>query len=81
MLQVDDASDSSSEDHFYSILLLGKKSNKYKITMSINRIMIKMEVDSGAECLIVPKLLFNEKLKEVCSLSPSTVSLHIYTPV
>ena len=46
------------------------------ITVSISKIMI--EVDSRAECSIVPKILFNEKLKEVCSLSPSIVSLHQY---
>ena len=55
-----------------------EESNKCMITVSINRIMIEMEVDSGAERLTVPKLLFNEKLKEVCSLSPSTVNLHQY---
>ena len=48
------------------------------ITVSINGIMIEMELDSGAERSTIPKLLFNEKLKEVCSLSPSKVSLHQY---
>ena len=77
-LQVDEASDSSSEDNLHSIFQLGKKSNKYMITVSINGIMIEMELDSGAERSTIPKLLFNEKLKEVCSLSPSKVSLHQY---
>ena len=48
------------------------------ITKGINGIMMEMEVDSGAECSTVPKLLFEEKLKEVCKLSPSAVSLHQY---
>ena len=40
--------------------------------------MIEMEVDSGAEHSTVPKSLFEEKLEQVCRLSPSTVSLHQY---
>ena len=66
------------EHHLHSIFQLGKKSDKYVITVSINRIMIEVEVDSGAERLTVPKFLFYEKLKEVCSLSSSTASLNYY---
>ena len=51
MLQVDDASDSSSEDHFHSIF----QNPLSSYTVGINRIMIEMEVDSGAERLTVPK--------------------------
>ena len=72
VLRVDEAaSDSSSEDHLHSIFQLGKKANKYMITVGINGILIEMEVDSGAERSTIPKLLFEEKLKKVCKLSPS----------
>ena len=45
VLQANDASGSSLEDHLHGNFQLGKKSNKYMITVSINGIMI--EVDSG----------------------------------
>ena len=68
--------DSDSDDHLHSIFQLGKESNEYIITVKINGIMINMEVDSGAERSTVPKSLFEEKLRSVCELSPSAVSLH-----
>ena len=40
--------------------------------------MINTEVDSGAERSTVPKSLFEEKLTNVCKLSPLAVSLHQY---
>ena len=37
-----------------------------------------MEVDSGVERSTIPKSLFEEKLTNVCKLSPSALSLHQY---
>ena len=56
VLRVDEAaSDSSFEDHLHSIFQLGKKANKYMITVGINGILIEIEVDSGAERSTIPK--------------------------
>ena len=74
----DSNSDSSDLEQLHAILQLGTKSNKFVITVQINKVPIEMEVDSGAERSTVPLSVFQQKLADVCELQPSSVSLHQY---
>ena len=72
----DDSSDSSG--CLYNILQLGNRANKFLLTVDINAVPIKMEVDSGAERSTIPLSLFKQKLSGVCKLKPSRVSMYQY---
>ena len=71
------SSDSSEFEHLYTIFQLGK-SNKFVISVEINKVPIEMEVYSGAERSTVPFSVFQQKLADVCELQPSLISLHQY---
>ena len=74
----DNGSSSDSSGCMHTILQLGTKASKFLITVAINSVPIEMEVDSGAEQSTVPLSTFTHKLKNVCKLKPSTVSLYQY---
>ena len=74
-----DSSDSDSSNELHSIFQLGNHSQeKFLVTVNINGVPVKMEVDSGAERSTIPTPIFNEKLASVCKLTPSSVNLHQY---
>ena len=62
----------------HTTLQLGTKAGKFLITVSINSVPVEMEVDPGAERSTVPLSTFNQRLKSVCKLQPSSVSLYQY---
>jgi len=54
--------DSSAEEYLHSIFQLGNNSQKFIITVTINGVELKMEVDSGAEHSTIPWSVFQKKL-------------------
>ena len=72
---------SDSSGYLHNILQLGTQANKFLLTVDINSMPIMMEVDSAAECSIMPLALFEQKLLGVCKLRPSRVSLYQYNKV
>ena len=74
----DDDSGGSTEGYLHNIFQLGNTTRKFIVTVCINRVELDMEVDSGAERTTMPWSIFQEKLVDVCDLTPTTVTLRQY---
>ena len=74
----DDDSGGSTEGYLHNIFQLGNTTRKFIVTVCINGVELDMEVDSGAERTTMPWSIFQEKLVDVCDLTPTTVTLRQY---
>ena len=76
-LQEDDSTD-STEGYLHTICQLGDTACKFTIPVCINGVKILVEVDSCAEHTTMPWSVYQEKLVDVCHLTPTAVTLHQY---
>ena len=74
----DDSTEPSSDEQLHGIFQVDGKSPKFMVAVTVNGVQIKMEVDTGAERSTIPAALFEEKLRTVCKLVPSQVTLRQY---
>ena len=62
----------------HGIFQVDGRSPKFMVAVTINGVQMKMEIDIGTECSSIPATLFQEKLRTVCKLMPSQVTLQQY---
>ena len=48
------------------------------VAVTVNGVQIKMEVDTGAECSTILAAIFEERLRMICKLVPSQITLRQY---
>ena len=73
-----DGDDSTEPKNLHGIFQVDGKSPKFMVPVTVNGVQIKMEVDTGAERSTIPAALFEERLRTVCKLVPSQVTLRQY---
>ena len=74
----DDSTEPSLDEQLHGIFQVDGKPPKFTVAVTVNGVQIKMEVDTGAEHSTIPAALFEEKLRTVCKLVPSQVTLRQY---